>query len=118
MFLTVIPEQHIQIRWIPGKLLEKSRTTQDLSGYGVQLRDKTKEPSDNQKWIFTTDGYIVSASKDHQNFALTSMATIIPGEDETFVANGTRMNPDEPFISFVAVCPKCPANSPFIHRQR
>ena len=46
------------------------------------------------------------------------MATIIPGEDETFVADGTRMNPDEPFISFVAVCPKCPANSPFIHRQR
>ena len=89
---------------------------QSIDGYGVQLRSKTAELSHNQIWIFTTDGYIVS--KAYQGFALTSVATIIPGEDENFVASGTRMNEDDPFVSFVAVCPKCSANSPFIHRQR
>jgi hypothetical protein len=90
--------------------------TQNLNGYGVQLRAKTTEPSNNQIWLFTTDGYIVS--KGYPNFALTSVATIIPGEDETFIADGIRMNEDDPFVSFVAICPKCKANSPFIHRQR
>jgi hypothetical protein len=90
--------------------------TQNLDGYGVQLKNKTTDPSNNQIWLFTTDGYIVS--KAYPDFALTSVATIIPGDDETFVANGIRMNEDDPLISFVAICPKCPANSPFIHRQR
>jgi len=40
------------------------------------------------------------------------------GEDGDFVADGTRMNEDDPFVSFVAVCEKCRADSPFIHRQR
>jgi len=89
---------------------------QNLDGYGVQLRNKTKDPSNNQIWLFTTDGYIVSEA--YKDYALTSIATIIPGEDENFIANGIRMNEDDPFISFVAICPKCPANSPFIYRQR
>jgi hypothetical protein len=118
LVLTVISTQNIRITWTPGKLLERDRSAQHLDGCGVQLREKIKEAADIQKWKFTTDGYIVSESKDYVNFALTSVATIIPGEDETFVANGIRINEDEPFVSFVAVCPKCPANSPLIHRQR
>jgi hypothetical protein len=90
--------------------------TQNLDGYGVQLRNKTTDPSDNQIWLFTKDGYIVS--KYNRAYALTSLATIIPGDDEQFISDGIRMNEDDPFISFVGICPKCEANSPFIHRQR
>ncbi len=90
--------------------------TKSLDGYGVQLRGKTNEPSDNQIWLFTTDGYIVC--KAYPDYALTSVATIIPGDGENFVAEGIRMNEDDPFISFAGICPKCTANSPFIHRQR
>ncbi|CAF3985284.1 unnamed protein product [Adineta steineri] len=115
LVLTVIPEQDIQITWKPSKL-SKQRNEQNLNGYGVQLRDKATELSHNQIWIFTTDGYIIS--KAYPDFALTSAANIIPGEDENFIANGIKMKEDNPFISFVALCPKCPANSPFIHRQR
>ena len=115
MVLTVVPEQNIQITWTPGKL-EKRRKAEILDGYGVQLRNKAAQSSDNQKWEFTNDGYIVS--KAYKEFALTSVATIIPGDDETFVADGTRMNDDDPFVSFVAICPKRPADSPLIHRQR
>ena len=89
---------------------------QNLGGQGVQLRSKTTQVSKNQIWIFTTEGYIVSAA--NPEFALTSVATIIPGDDENFVADGMRMNEDDPFLSFVAICPKCSPNSPFIHRQR
>lgn len=87
-----------------------------LEGFGVQLQNKSSNRSNNQIWIFTTDGYIVS--KARENYALTSLATIIPEDDETFVANGIRMNHEDPFISFVAICPKCESDSPFIYRQR
>ena len=116
MFLSVIPEQNIRITWKEGKLFRKTRTAENLDGYGVQLRNKTTVPADNQRWTFTNDGYIVS--KAYENFALTSVATIIPEEDENFVAHGIRVNEGDPFISFAAVCPKCPSDSPFIYRQR
>lgn len=90
--------------------------SQSLDGYSVQLRNKISEKSDNQIWIFTTTGFIVS--KPYRDFALTSVATIIPGDDEDFIAEGTRMNEDDPFVSFVAICPQCTSKSPFIHRQR
>jgi hypothetical protein len=89
---------------------------QSLEGLGVQLRNKTEHRSDNQIWTFTTTGYIVSEA--YKTFALTSLATIIPEDSENFVADGIRMNEDDPFISFVAICPQCLPNSPFIHRQR
>jgi hypothetical protein len=114
--LTAIPEQNIRITWKPGKLFGKHRMAENLDGYGVQLRSKTAEPSNNQIWLFTNDGYIIC--KAYPEFALTSMATIIPGDGDNFVAEGIRMNEDDPFISFAGICPKCAANSPFIHRQR
>ncbi len=112
----MLPEQNIRITWKPSKLLGRNRKAEDIGGYGVQLREKTKEPSNNQIWLFTADGYITS--KAFENLALTSVATILLGEDGDFVADGTRMNEDDPFVSFVAVCDKCKADSPFIHRQR
>ena len=116
MALTALPDQKVQLTWTPGKLLEKQRKAQTLDGWGVQLRPKTATLSDHQIWIFTTDGYIVC--KAFLDFALTSLATIIPVESEKIVAQGIRMNEEDPSVSFLAICPQCTSKSPFVHRQR
>lgn len=114
--MTVIPEQTVQLTWTPGKLGEKDRRAQQLDGFSVQLRAKQNELSDNQIWIFTTDGFIVS--KAFQEHALTSLATIIPEEGGKITATGIRMSDDNPTNFFLAICPQCSIKSPFIHRQR
>jgi hypothetical protein len=114
--LTAIPEQPVQLTWTPGKLLEKQRKTQTLEGYAVQLRPKQTTLADNQIWIFTMDGYIVC--KAFLEFALTSLATITPEDSEKIVAQGIRVNDEDPSIYFLAICPQCSSKSPFVHRQR
>ena len=120
--LTVIAEQKVRITWTPGKFLGKNLTTQNLDGYGVVLSTRvetsstTDEASRCQKWIFSSDGYIVSAA--YQDQVLTCAANMIPTEDGDFIATGLKIRENDPFISFIAVCPKCPLQSPFIHRQR
>lgn len=111
--LTVDFDQNIRMNKKSNKYSSEEEV---VDGFGVQLRNKTNNRSANQIWKFTIDGFIVSeAREDH---ALTSLATIIPGDDETFVANGIRMNENNPLISFVAICPKCKSDSMFIYRQR
>jgi hypothetical protein len=110
--LTVVSDQQIRIR----STSSKTSTTQHLDGYAVQLRIKTTDLSDNQRWIFTTDGFIVC--KAYSDLALTSLATVIPEDNEKIVVHGIRMNDDDPLIFFLAVCPQCSAKSPFINRQR
>ncbi|CAF1169688.1 unnamed protein product [Adineta ricciae] len=116
LVLTTIPEENVQMTWTASKLSKAQNRSQELNGFRVQLRSRATEPSEKQIWDFTADGYIVSRA--YPNYALTSFATIIPGEDETFVAGGKRMNENDAFVSFVALCPKCSADSPFMHRQR
>lgn len=116
MVLTVIFDQHVRLTRKWSKSAERRNAEETLDGFGVQVRNKNSNRSDNQIWIFTTDGYIVSKARpDH---ALTSAATIIPGDDETFVATGIRVNEEDPFVSFAAICPKCESDSPFVYRQR
>lgn len=112
LVLTVVPEQSVSLSWSPGK----SQSTKILEGFSVQLRGKAAQQSPDQIWNFTTDGFIVS--ERYPDYPLTSTATILPSDDDNFVAMGTRMNDDDLFVSFAAVCPKCETNSPFIHRQR
>ena len=102
--------------WTASKLSKAQNRSQELNGCRVQLRSRATEPSEKQIWDFTADGFIVSRA--YPDSALTSFATIIPGEDETFVAGGKRMNENDAFVSFVSLCPRCSADSPFIHRQR
>ena len=115
LVLTVVSEQQIRVTWKSSRLSERQQDVQYLDGSAVQLRSK-KYPSDDQRWKFTHDGYIVLHADSEK--ALTSVAHIEPNEDGSFVAKGIKVDENDPFVSFVAVCPKYDPNSPFIHRQR
>ena len=114
--LTVVVKQTVQLTWTADEKADKKRQSETLNGFSVQLKGKQATPAPEQIWKFTSDGYIVSQSKEQ--YTLTSLATIAVNKDAGFVAVGFRMKADDPYVAFLAICPKCQADSPFINRQR
>lgn len=116
MVLTVVHEQFVQLTWKPSNLLKSKHMAQSLDGRVVQLASKANDKSPNQIWQFTPDGYIVLKSND--DLALTNLAVILPEDEGNFTAKGIQINPENPFVAYIAACTKCTQNSPFIHQQR
>lgn len=103
-----MPEKNFRPKWSS----RENETSRD-SGYVVQLRINNQ--SAEQRWNFTTDGFIVSEA--FPDFALTSLISIVC-DNENFLALGERLTSDDPTIHYVAICPRLSENSPARFRQR